>query len=177
MNSNTLKNIKGFEKYLRMLKLSSRILNFCHVIDTKTISSSINNINMGDLLEILIAYSRVTERDTASPWHKTMRIQNLLPVFTLILASVQADPAAQPRTLQGWVDMDKSGATYLRREWPHFIRRRLWLCLDLIKMYLSAMNTNDLIQWYRWASVILNHWTCFSPAGADRPGRHLRLLR
>ena len=164
-----------------MLKLSSRILDFCHVIDTKTISSSsINNINMGDLLEILIAYSRVTERDTASPWHKTMRIRNLLPVFTLILASsVQADPAAQPRTLQGWwtwINLELH-PSYLGQEWPHFIRRRLWLCLDLIKMYLSAMNTNDLIQLYRLASVILNHWTCFSPAGADRPGRHLRLLR
>ena len=51
-----------------MLKLSSRILDFCHVIDTKTISSSsINNINMVDLLEILIAYSHFPERDTASP--------------------------------------------------------------------------------------------------------------
>ena len=51
-----------------MLKLSSHILDFCHVIDIKTISSSsINNINMVDLLEILIAYSRITERDTAPP--------------------------------------------------------------------------------------------------------------
>ena len=100
---NTLKNIKGFEKYLRRLKFSSRILDLCHVIDTKTISSSINNINMTDLLKILIAYSRITERGAACPWHNTMRIQNLLPVFALILASsVQADQAAEPRTLQGW---------------------------------------------------------------------------
>ena len=50
-----------------MLKLSSHILDFCHVIDTKTISSSINNINKVDLLKILIAYSHFTERDTACP--------------------------------------------------------------------------------------------------------------